>query len=377
MMRKVLGKMLSLALVAVVMLSLNVSPAYAKNDKNNDKKLNKVTFTIYKNGETEEAFDSIEVSVKGLNEVSNEVTDVNNYYSNKEGFVFEGWYTKDGFKAYKAGNKNGEKFTKNTKVTGNIKLFAMVTDYCDVVYTDGVGGKAFESQTYKALYGTECPEFDGEPVRAGYEFKGWDIELPDTVTESVTANAVWEVIVPDLPGSDNVQEKAITVVCDTVENHKPVQINWLPYDDIVTLVDDSFKFDESLETFVCQYKLYDAKRWVFTMAIKNVGGLDLHDIHTTASEGLVATLYWDMEKQLWIPLEEIVFHTTCKGSSSGSGNGSGSGTSKPIVNPDKPIVIPDKPGIGDDLGGDFGGDLGGEIITPIKPGKPGIVKPSI
>ena len=62
-----------------------------------------------------------------------------------------------------------------------------------VTYTDGVGGKAFDDQTYgRLLSGTATPEFNGTPKRAGYTFGGWSPKVSKTVTGNVTYTATWK-----------------------------------------------------------------------------------------------------------------------------------------------------------------------------------------
>lgn len=62
-----------------------------------------------------------------------------------------------------------------------------------VTYTDGADGEIFDDQVFEDVEeGSDTPEFDGTPKREGYEFTGWDVEIPDTVSENVTYTATWE-----------------------------------------------------------------------------------------------------------------------------------------------------------------------------------------
>ena len=64
-----------------------------------------------------------------------------------------------------------------------------------VTYTDGVEGEeVFKEQTYNVESGTATPAFnDGKnPVREGYQFKGWSPVVADTVTGNVIYTAQWQ-----------------------------------------------------------------------------------------------------------------------------------------------------------------------------------------
>ncbi len=62
----------------------------------------------------------------------------------------------------------------------------------NVIYTDGVDTEEiFADQTYNVLPDLETPAFVGTPERADYIFMGWDKEIADSVTESVTYIATW------------------------------------------------------------------------------------------------------------------------------------------------------------------------------------------
>ena len=64
-----------------------------------------------------------------------------------------------------------------------------------VTYTDGAKGRAFADQVYDGLLsGTDTPEFNGTPRRAGYTFAGWTPKINKTVTGSVTYTAAWKAV---------------------------------------------------------------------------------------------------------------------------------------------------------------------------------------
>ena len=76
-----------------------------------------------------------------------------------------------------------------------LKLY-YVRDTYTVTYTDGVDGEeVFADQVSSNIkYGAETPAFVGTPEREGYTFTGWEPEVAETVTETVTYVAQWEKI---------------------------------------------------------------------------------------------------------------------------------------------------------------------------------------
>ena len=69
-----------------------------------------------------------------------------------------------------------------------------VTEVYTVTYTDGVDGEeVFADQVYSDLRkDSTTPAFNGTPTRTGYTFAGWEPEVAETVTETVTYVAKWE-----------------------------------------------------------------------------------------------------------------------------------------------------------------------------------------
>lgn len=65
---------------------------------------------------------------------------------------------------------------------------------CVVTYTDGVGGRAFAPQSYSVSLGAATPAFDGEPVRPGYKFAGWEPAYDESAKlyADTTYTAKWE-----------------------------------------------------------------------------------------------------------------------------------------------------------------------------------------
>lgn len=75
-----------------------------------------------------------------------------------------------------------------------------VSEYT-VTYTDGVDGEEiFADQTYTVEEGKTTPAFDGTPVRAGYNFLGWEPAVAETVTADATYVAQWGKIVLEASG---------------------------------------------------------------------------------------------------------------------------------------------------------------------------------
>ena len=69
-----------------------------------------------------------------------------------------------------------------------------VTEVYTVTYTDGVDGEeVFADQVYSDLRkDSTTPAFNGTPTRTGYTFAGWEPEVAETVTQTVTYVAKWE-----------------------------------------------------------------------------------------------------------------------------------------------------------------------------------------
>lgn len=112
----------------------------------------------------------------------------------RENYVFVGWNTeKDG---------SGTMYQKMDKVLFQVPhdgeilyLYAQWQGVpVTVTYTDGVDGAAFEDQVFTMHYGDAVPDFEGEPTRRGYKFGGWDVEVPEALTEDITFTAKWEAV---------------------------------------------------------------------------------------------------------------------------------------------------------------------------------------
>lgn len=76
---------------------------------------------------------------------------------------------------------------------GDVEEQPVVVETYTVTYADGMGGAAFQEQKTDGLrYGDSTPTFTGNPALDGYTFTGWDQEIAETVTQSVTYTAQWQ-----------------------------------------------------------------------------------------------------------------------------------------------------------------------------------------
>ena len=83
-------------------------------------------------------------------------------------------------------------------------------------YTDGVDGKFFEDVVFSDLKsGVATPAFGKDPYHPGYTFAGWEPEVAETVTETVTYVAKWTPVEPKAPTADELKklEMAVQVKC--------------------------------------------------------------------------------------------------------------------------------------------------------------------
>ena len=78
---------------------------------------------------------------------------------------------------------------------GDAEEQSVVVETYTVTYADGMGGAAFQEQKTEGLrYGDSTPAFTGKPALVGYTFTGWDQEIAETVTQSVTYTAQWRKV---------------------------------------------------------------------------------------------------------------------------------------------------------------------------------------
>ena len=129
-------------------------------------------------------------------------------------------------------NKEAQKWAVNER---NISLNGVifnavceaVPDTFTVTYTDGVEDEViFENDVHTGLNaGDATPAFvGGTPNREGYTFAGWEPEVTETVTETVTYVAKWTPVEPKAPTADELKklEMAVQVKCvvDASQQHK-------------------------------------------------------------------------------------------------------------------------------------------------------------
>ena len=100
-----------------------------------------------------------------------------------------------------------------------------VTEVYTVTYTDGVENEeVFADQVYSDLRkDSTTPAFNGTPTRTGYTFAGWEPEVAETVTQTVTYVAKWTPVEPKAPTADELKEldMAVLVKCvvDNSQQH--------------------------------------------------------------------------------------------------------------------------------------------------------------
>ena len=128
--------------------------------------------------------------------------------------------------------QNGEKIVPVTLIwagdSWQIKTQGLVhvTEVYTVTYTDGVENEeVFADQVYSDLRkDSATPAFNGTPTRTGYTFAGWQPEVTETVTETVTYVAMWTPVEPKAPTADDLKklEMAVQVKCvvDDSQQHK-------------------------------------------------------------------------------------------------------------------------------------------------------------
>ena len=128
-------------------------------------------------------------------------------------------------------NKEAQKWAVNDDQIGlNGVVFnavcEAVPDTFTVTYTDGVEDEViFENDVHTGLNaGDATPAFvGGTPNREGYTFAGWEPEVTETVTETVTYVAKWTPVEPKAPTADELKklEMAVQVKCvvDNSQQH--------------------------------------------------------------------------------------------------------------------------------------------------------------
>lgn len=90
-----------------------------------------------------------------------------------------------------------------------------VTEVYTVTYTDGVENEeVFADQVYSDLRkDSATPAFNGTPTRTGYTFAGWEPEVAETVTQTVTYAAKWTPVEPTHDDIFKALNGLVTVTC--------------------------------------------------------------------------------------------------------------------------------------------------------------------
>ena len=117
-------------------------------------------------------------------------------------------------------NKEAQKWAVNDDQIGlNGVVFnavcEAVPDTFTVTYTDGVENEeVFADQVYSDLRkDSTTPAFNGTPTRTGYTFAGWEPEVAETVTETVTYAAKWTPVEPTHDDIFKALNGLVTVTC--------------------------------------------------------------------------------------------------------------------------------------------------------------------
>ena len=183
-----------------------------------------------------------------------------------------------------------------------------VPDTFTVTYTDGVEDEViFENDVHTGLNaGDATPAFvGGTPNREGYTFAGWEPEVTETVTETVTYVAKWTPVEPKAPTADELKklEMAVQVKCvvDASQQHTAAYGLLGEYDE------DYFVFEPRQEgdDWLCDISYYP-ERYVaeFNTTFQNLK-------HVQNDEKIVpVTLIWagdswQIKEQGRVPVTEV------------------------------------------------------------------------
>ena len=113
---------------------------------------------------------------------------------------------------------------------------------------------------------------------------------------------------PDAPVQSNVTEQLVTVICDTDgDRHESVSGKWYPQHCSTT---SEITWNDELNAWTVDVKI-GSLYIMYVDKLEDANGGVFHDIvgdYTT----VYTTLYWNTAEELWIPVEEIEIHTTCK-----------------------------------------------------------------
>ena len=139
-----------------------------------------------------------------------------------------------------------------------------VTEEYTVTYTDGVENEeVFADQVYSDLRkDSATPAFNGTPTRTGYTFAGWEPEVAETVTETVTYAAKWTPVEPTHDDIFKALNGLVTVTCINrfwKDGNKNMDCGQVQYGAMAGIVGQDYTLEEG----------ENAGTWVVTFPVTN------------------------------------------------------------------------------------------------------------
>ena len=139
-----------------------------------------------------------------------------------------------------------------------------VTEVYTVTYTDGVENEeVFADQVYSDLRkDSTTPAFNGTPTRTGYTFAGWEPEVAETVTETVTYAAKWTPVEPTREDIFKALNGLVTVTCINrfwKDGNKNMDCGQVQYGAMAGIVGQDYTLEEG----------ENAGTWVVTFPVTN------------------------------------------------------------------------------------------------------------
>ena len=139
-----------------------------------------------------------------------------------------------------------------------------VTEVYTVTYTDGVDGEeVFADQVYSDLRkDSTTPAFNGTPTRTGYTFAGWEPEVAETVTKTVTYVAKWTPVEPTREDIFKALNGLVTVTCINrfwKDGNKGMDCGQMQYGAMAGIVGQDYTLEEG----------ENAGTWVVTFPVTN------------------------------------------------------------------------------------------------------------
>ena len=167
-------------------------------------------------------------------------------------------------------NKEAQKWAVNDDQIGlNGVVFnavcEAVPDTFTVTYTDGVEDEViFENDVHTGLNaGDATPAFvGGTPNREGYTFAGWEPEVTETVTETVTYAAKWTPVEPTRDDIFEALKGLVTVTCINrfwKDGNKNMDCGQVQYGAMAGIVGQDYTLEEG----------ENAGTWVVTFPVTN------------------------------------------------------------------------------------------------------------